>query len=105
VPAKPLEDRLKQLVNQSRVVLFMKGSTDEPRCGFSRQAIDMLMSNGVEFTTFDILEDDEVRQGLKKISKWQTYPQLYVKGQLVGGVDVMRDLEEAGELDCALNAA
>lgn len=71
-----LESRLKGLVSSSPVVLFMKGTPDSPQCGFSRTAVGLLRDEGVEFGTFDILEDDEVRQGLKKMSEWPTYPQV-----------------------------
>lgn len=74
------------------------GNPDGPRCGFSRQAVALLREAGVEFTHFDILGDDAVRQGLKKFSNWPTYPQLYVDGNLVGGLDIMKELHEEGEL-------
>ena len=98
-PAKPpLEERLRSLTHQSPVVLFMKGSPDAPRCGFSRQAVEMLNTAAVTFSHFDILGDEEVRQGLKKFSNWPTYPQLYAKGSLIGGLDIMKELQEEGEL-------
>jgi len=71
-----LEDKLKKLINKGKVMLFMKGEPSEPRCGFSRKIVDILNSTGVKFETFDILTDQEVRQGLKKFSNWPTYPQL-----------------------------
>lgn len=71
-----LDDRLKGLISSSKVMLFMKGVPDEPQCGFSRTAVQLLRDEGVEFGTFDILEDNEVRQGLKKLSDWPTYPQV-----------------------------
>ena len=80
------------------VMLFMKGTADEPRCGFSRKAVALLKEQNVPFTTFDILGDDEVRQGLKTFSNWPTYPQLYGAGALLGGLDIMNELAEAGEL-------
>ncbi|MES1911942.1 MAG: hypothetical protein MHM6MM_004298 [Cercozoa sp. M6MM] len=97
-----LNKRLQQLVSQRRVMLFMKGSPDEPRCGFSRQMV-ALLSRHIDFKsgdvgTFDILSDNDVRQGLKEFSKWPTYPQLYVGGKLLGGLDVARELEEDEEL-------
>lgn len=71
-----LESRLKGLINSSPLMLFMKGTPDSPQCGFSRTAVGLLRDEGVDFGTFDILEDDEVRQGLKKMSEWPTYPQV-----------------------------
>ena len=85
-----LNIRLKSLINQEKIVIFMKGNIKEPKCGFSRQAIEILNDAGVKYETFDILTDDEVRQGLKEYSKWPTYPQLYVDGELIGGLDIMK---------------
>uniref|UniRef100_A0A7E4VGM5 Glutaredoxin domain-containing protein n=1 Tax=Panagrellus redivivus TaxID=6233 RepID=A0A7E4VGM5_PANRE len=86
-----LNDRLKRLINHSRVTLFMKGNAQAPRCGFSRQMIDLLNSLNVDYWTFDILEDNAVREGLKVYSDWPTYPQLYLDGELLGGLDVIRE--------------
>ncbi|XP_009891046.1 PREDICTED: glutaredoxin-3 [Charadrius vociferus] len=96
--AQKLEDRLKNLINKAPVMLFMKGSKQVARCGFSKQIIEILNNTGVDYETFDILEDEEVRQGLKTYSNWPTYPQLYVKGELVGGLDIIKELKESGEL-------
>lgn len=90
--------RLRNLINFSPVMLFMKGSKAEPFCGFSRKAIDMLNKHNIEYSTFDILQDEEVRQGLKDFSNWKTYPQLYIKGELIGGIDIMKEMEEDGTL-------
>ena len=103
-PAEDLDTKLKRLVAQHDVMLFMKGNPDEPRCGFSRKAVGLLKDAGVEFGTFDILADEEVRQGLKTFSNWPTYPQLYGKGKLVGGLDIMQELAEGGELRDSLQA-
>ena len=89
-PEESLNDRLKKLVNQSKVMLFMKGSPNEPKCGFSRQTTSILNETGVEYGTFDILSDETVRQGLKEYSNWPTFPQLYVNGELVGGLDIIK---------------
>jgi len=91
-PAESLDERLSQLVRASEVMLFMKGNVTKPRCGFSRQAVEILENAKIAFGTFDILSDDEVRQGLKKFSDWPTYPQLYAHGELVGGMDVMKEM-------------
>mmetsp|Transcript_35278 Transcript_35278/g.71455 ORF Transcript_35278/g.71455 Transcript_35278/m.71455 type:complete len:290 (+) Transcript_35278:734-1603(+) len=93
-----LDDRLKKLVNRHRVMLFMKGLPSAPRCGFSRQIVEMLDEEGASYDSFNILEDEEVRQGLKKYSDWPTYPQLYVDGDLVGGLDIVKELKEGGDL-------
>ena len=87
--APKLEERLKVLTNKASVMLFMKGNKQEAKCGFSKQILEILNSTGVEYETFDILEDEEVRQGLKTFSNWPTYPQLYVRGDLVGGLDIV----------------
>uniref|UniRef100_A0A0N4Z1B6 Glutaredoxin domain-containing protein n=1 Tax=Parastrongyloides trichosuri TaxID=131310 RepID=A0A0N4Z1B6_PARTI len=86
-----INDRLKRLINKSRLVLFMKGDKQQPRCGFSRQIVELLDSVNADYTTFDILQDDEVRQGLKIYSDWPTYPQLYLDGELIGGLDIVRE--------------
>ena len=95
-----LNERMDSLINASEVMLFMKGSPDAPRCGFSRQIVELLSENGIEFGTFDILgpDDQDVRAGLKKKSDWPTYPQLYVKGELVGGLDIVKEMCEEGDL-------
>ena len=94
-----IEERLKLLLNQQRVMLFMKGVPSAPRCGFSRQIVEMLDSIDASYGAFDILQDEEVRQGLKEYSDWPTYPQLYVDGELVGGLDIVREMVEDGELE------
>lgn len=98
-----LEDRLKNIVNSSTVMLFMKGTPDAPRCGFSSKVVNALKEEGVEFGSFDILSDEEVRQGLKTFSNWPTYPQLYYKGELVGGCDIVLELQSSGELKSTLS--
>ncbi|CAG02746.1 unnamed protein product [Tetraodon nigroviridis] len=100
--AQSLEHRLKTLINRSPVMLFMKGNKEAAKCGFSRQTLSILNNAGVDYDTFDILQDEEVRQGLKTYSNWPTYPQLYVKGELVGGLDIIKELDESGELGSTL---
>ena len=92
-----LDERLAALTRQDKVMLFMKGSRDAPRCGFSRTITTMLTEEGVDYSTFDILEDEEVRQGLKTYSDWPTYPQLYVGGTLIGGLDILKEMREDGD--------
>jgi len=85
-----LEDRLRALTHKAPAMLFIKGSPGEERCGFSRTIVGLLQSQGVTFETFDILSDDAVREGLKKFSNWPTFPQFYVKGELIGGLDILQ---------------
>lgn len=92
------EERIAQIVNGSDVVLFMKGSPLFPQCGFSSKAIAILEHLGVEYSSVDVLQDMEVRGGIKAFSDWPTIPQLYVKGEFVGGSDIMMEMFEAGEL-------
>lgn len=98
-----LEDRLKNLIGSSPVMVFMKGTPDAPRCGFSSMVVNALREEGITFGSFDILTDEEVRQGLKTFSNWPTYPQLYYKGELVGGCDIILDLKNGGELKATLS--
>ncbi|XP_056644306.1 glutaredoxin-3 [Diorhabda carinulata] len=99
-----LEERLKALINKSKVMLFMKGDRDVPRCGFSKKMIEILNDTKVPYETFDILTDEEVRQGLKTYSEWPTYPQLYVNGELIGGLDIIKEMVESGDLETTLKA-
>ncbi|XP_078499618.1 glutaredoxin-3 isoform X1 [Lissotriton helveticus] len=96
--AQKLEDKLKGLINKASVMLFLKGNKQMAKCGFSKQILEILNNSGVDFETFDILEDEEVRQGLKTYSNWPTFPQLYVKGELIGGLDIVKEMKESGEL-------
>ncbi|RPA85807.1 glutaredoxin [Ascobolus immersus RN42] len=91
----PLEARLEKLVNAAPIMLFMKGTPSEPQCGFSRQLVGILREKRVRFGFFNILADEEVRQGLKAYSDWPTYPQLYKSGNLVGGLDIVKEELEA----------
>lgn len=90
--------RIDTLVKQSDIVLFMKGTALFPQCGFSSRAVAILDHLGVAFETVDVLQDPELRQGIKAYSDWPTVPQLYVKGEFVGGSDIMMEMFEAGEL-------
>ncbi|KAG9484671.1 hypothetical protein GDO78_008021 [Eleutherodactylus coqui] len=98
-PKEDLNERLKKLINVAPCMLFMKGSPQEPRCGFSRQILDILNKHKLQFSSFDILSDEVVRQGLKTFSNWPTYPQLYINGELIGGLDIVKELEASGELE------
>ncbi len=97
-----LKERIEGIVGSSRVVLFMKGNKMFPQCGFSAQVLGILKQSGTPFETFNILEDPEVRQGMKEYSNWPTFPQLYVDGKLVGGCDIVTDLQNSGELAAIL---
>ena len=99
-----LKARIETILNSNKVVLFMKGNRSFPQCGFSATAIEILKRTGALFETVNILQDAEIRQGLKEYSDWQTYPQLYVNGNLVGGSDIMRAMYENGELQALMMA-
>src|ERR1041384_1100461 len=90
--------RIDEIVKTKDAVLFMKGSALFPQCGFSSRAIAILDHLGVKFETVDVLQDAEIRQGIKDYSDWPTIPQLYVKGEFVGGSDIMMEMFESGEL-------
>lgn len=104
-PAASLEDKLAKLVKRGEVMLFMKGKPEAPKCGFSRTIVGILNDARVKFDSFDILEDEEVRQGLKEFSKWPTYPQLYVNGKLIGGLDIVKELVAEEEFDALIPAS
>jgi len=90
--------RIGEIVNSNDVVLFMKGTPLFPQCGFSSRAIAILDHLAVPYETVDVLQDMEIRQGIKSFSEWPTIPQLYIKGEFVGGSDIMMEMYEAGEL-------
>lgn len=93
-----VQARIQGLVDSNPVLLFMKGSPLFPQCGFSSRAIAILNHLGVEFESVDVLQDQGVRQGIKAFSDWPTIPQLYVKGEFIGGSDIMMEMYESGEL-------
>jgi monothiol glutaredoxin len=93
-----VKERIDALVKANDIVLFMKGSALFPQCGFSSRAVAILDHLGVPFETVDVLQDGEIRQGIKEYSDWPTVPQLYVKGEFVGGSDIMMEMFESGEL-------
>ncbi|GHH08623.1 Grx4 family monothiol glutaredoxin [Sphingomonas sp. AAP5] len=98
----PDQIRIAELVQKDDVVLFMKGSPLFPQCGFSSRAVAILNHLGAEFGSVDVLQDQGVRQGIKQFSDWPTIPQLYVKGEFVGGSDIMMEMYESGELAALL---
>ncbi|MEY2994655.1 MAG: Glutaredoxin-4 [Pseudomonadota bacterium] len=101
-----IQQDIDQLVKSHGIVLFMKGSASFPMCGFSGRAIQILKACGVDtktLKTINVLEDDAIRQGIKEYSQWPTIPQLYVKGEFVGGSDIMMEMYESGELQQVIN--
>jgi monothiol glutaredoxin len=90
-------DQIKNDISQNDVVLYMKGTPVQPMCGFSNMAVQILSHMGVKFKGVNVLEDAELRQGIKEFANWPTIPQLYVKGEFVGGCDIMREMFESGE--------
>ena len=96
--ANPVHDWIAKSVAEHNVVLFMKGTPGFPQCGFSGQVVQILDYIGVPYTGVNVLESDELRQGIKAYANWPTIPQLYVKGEFVGGADIIREMFQAGEL-------
>jgi len=94
----PALDFIAKTVADHAVVLFMKGVPDQPRCGFSAVSVQILDHLGVEFIGVDVLQDDDLRQGVKAYTDWPTIPQLYVKGEFIGGSDIVREMFQSGEL-------
>lgn len=90
--------QIENLLRGSKIVLFMKGNASQPMCGFSANTVAILKQVGVPFKTFNILNDPDIRQGLKEYSNWPTYPQLYVNGKLIGGNDIITEMYQSGEL-------
>jgi len=99
-----LKNRIQSIVDGDRVVLFMKGTRHFPQCGFSHRAVEILRRCGTDFREVNVLEDMEIRQGIKAFANWPTIPQLYVGGKLVGGSDILLEMFESGELQPLLSA-
>jgi len=91
-------ETIRQTVADNNVVLFMKGTANQPQCGFSNQVVRILDHMGVEYVDVNVLADDDIRQGVKEFANWPTIPQLYVKGEFVGGCDIIREMFQTGEL-------
>ena len=100
----PVFDNIQREIDANDVVVFMKGTPVFPQCGFSSMVVQVLTHMGVKFKGVDVLADDTVRNGIKEFSNWPTIPQLYVKGEFIGGCDIVREMFEAGELQEALEA-
>jgi monothiol glutaredoxin len=98
VTANPVHDFIAKTVEEHPVVLFMKGVPEQPQCGFSAQVVQILDHLGADFVGVNVLQNDQLRDGIKTFSDWPTIPQLYVKGEFVGGCDIVREMFQAGEL-------
>lgn len=96
-------DRITKQINSHDVVLYMKGTADFPQCGFSSLVVQVLAQLDVPFLAVNVLEDNEIRQGIKDFTNWPTIPQLYIKGEFIGGCDIVREMYETGELKDLLN--
>ena len=95
---KDVNDKIKKLNKSNEVVLYMKGNPTFPQCGFSSTVVQILKHIGVNFQSYDVLQDEELREGIKNYSSWPTIPQLYVKEEFIGGCDIIREMFESGEL-------
>jgi monothiol glutaredoxin len=98
-----VQDKIKQQISDNKILLYMKGNAEMPMCGFSARAVTILKSYGVKFATIDVLQDEEIRQGIKVYSNWPTIPQLYIIGDFVGGSDIIAEMHEADELQEMIN--
>lgn len=98
------KSRIEEMLKTNKVFLFMKGSPSFPQCGFSARAVAILREVGAQFGSFDVLEDEDIRQGIKEYGQWPTIPQLYIDQKLVGGSDILMEMYEAGELQGAVKA-
>ena len=92
-------ERIQSTINNNKIVLFMKGNRSFPQCGFSAATVEILEQIGEPFETVDVLQDMEIREGIKRYSNWPTIPQVYINGKFVGGCDIVRELYESGELE------
>ena len=95
---KNVQDEIKNQIESNKVVLYMKGTRQNPMCGFSAKVVDILNSYGVDYSTVDVLSDQDIRQGIKEFSKWPTIPQLYINGKFIGGCDVCEEMHSNSEL-------
>lgn len=93
-----IEDRIRQQVRENDIVLYMKGTPQFPQCGFSGKSVQLLKACGAQFKGIDVLADQEIREGVKRFSNWPTIPQLYIRGEFIGGCDIITELYEKGEL-------
>ena len=103
--SEDIKNKIGSQIEQNKVILYMKGTKDMPQCGFSARVVQILNSHGVDYEAVDVLEDPEIRQGIKEYSNWPTIPQLYVDGQFVGGCDICVEMDLSGELGPILQEA
>jgi monothiol glutaredoxin len=99
-----IQERIRKVIEENSVMLFMKGSPDFPQCGFSGRVVQILEACGTEFSSADVLMDPELREGIKAYSNWPTIPQLYIQGELIGGSDIVMEMHENGELKKKIDA-
>ena len=99
------EEKIKSQIADNQILLYMKGSPEQPQCGFSQRATQILMACGKEFSFVDILSNPEIRANLPQFSNWPTFPQLFVNGELIGGCDIISELHEAGDLQGIIDSA
>ena len=99
-----IQERIRKVIEENSVMLFMKGSPDFPQCGFSGHVVQILEACGAEFSSADVLMDPELREGIKAYSNWPTIPQLYIQGELIGGSDIVMEMHENGELKKKIDA-
>lgn len=100
-----VKERIDQLVNSHKILVFMKGNKLMPQCGFSNNVVQILSTLGVPFETFDVLADPEIRQGIKEYSNWPTIPQVYINGEFIGGSDILIEMYQKGELQQQVEVA
>ena len=100
-----IEDKIKDQIKDNTILIYMKGSPYEPKCGFSAKTVQALIDCGAEFSYVDILENQDIRQTLPSISDWPTFPQVFVNGELIGGCDIVTEMHEAGELQTVISDA
>lgn len=100
-----IEEKIKEQIKENKILIYMKGSPYEPKCGFSAKTVQALIDCGAEFSYVDILENQEIRQNLPNISDWPTFPQVFVNGELIGGCDIVAEMHEAGDLEAIIKDA
>ena len=100
-----IEDKIIDQIKENKILIYMKGSPYEPKCGFSAKTVQALIDCGAEFSYVDILENQDIRQTLPSISDWPTFPQVFVNGELIGGCDIVTEMHEAGELQTVISDA
>ena len=100
-----IEDKIKNQIKENKILIYMKGSPYEPKCGFSARTVQALIDCGAEFSYVDILENQDIRENLPSISDWPTFPQVFVTGELIGGCDIVTEMHESGDLETIIKKA